>query len=295
MALVGSVLGCAGVAATCWLQTSVVGWVTNLVALAILLILAVVYDRPGTRLVRAPFALVYPLCAAVGLASVVRVGDLGWPHISSTAMGVVVFCGVLLAYVLAGLREPGGDDVREPLTAPFASGRWVVRVGSTSALNHHVAVRAQMGAVDLVAVRRDGARADGVCPDRLEDYEAFGQAVVSPCDGVVVEAVDGEPDQMPQRIRSAPPPGNYVRIDTGGLIVHLAHLRCGSLRVAVGDRVVTGQPLGEVGSSGRSAEPHLHIHAERAGSGLRLRFADHPNRRLRPGTVVGARADGPRS
>ncbi|MER7464077.1 hypothetical protein [Streptomyces sp. NPDC097981] len=34
----------------------------------------------------------------------------------------------------------------------------------------------------------------------------------------------------------------------------------------------TGQLLGEVGNSGNSSEPHLHIHAEREGVGLDLRF-----------------------
>ncbi|MBU7598444.1 M23 family metallopeptidase [Streptomyces sp. P38-E01] len=40
----------------------------------------------------------------------------------------------------------------------------------------------------------------------------------------------------------------------------LAHLRRGSLRVAVGDRVAEGQRLGECGNSGNSSDPHLHFH-----------------------------------
>ncbi|MFE2487975.1 hypothetical protein ACFXGR_32770 [Streptomyces mirabilis] len=33
-----------------------------------------------------------------------------------------------------------------------------------------------------------------------------------------------------------------------------------------------GQLLGEVGNSGNTTEPHLHLHAERDGLGLDLRF-----------------------
>jgi murein DD-endopeptidase MepM/ murein hydrolase activator NlpD len=40
--------------------------------------------------------------------------------------------------------------------------------------------------------------------------------------------------------------------------VLLAHLRRGSLRVGVGDRVRRGDRLAECGNSGNSTEPHLH-------------------------------------
>jgi hypothetical protein len=40
----------------------------------------------------------------------------------------------------------------------------------------------------------------------------------------------------------------------------------------MGDTVHAGQVVGEVGNSGNSTEPHLHIHAERDGLGLDLEF-----------------------
>lgn len=290
VALVGSVLACVATATACWLQTSFVGWLTNVGVLATLFVVTVGYDRPGRRLLRAPFGWVYPLCGVGGAASVVELPDLRWPHVTSTAMGGVVVTMVVLAYVVAGLREPGRSEPVRPLAFPLTSGRWTVVTGGVAALNHHLASPEQAGAVDLVAVRRDGARASGVCPDDLEDYEAYGQEVVSPCDGLVVMAVDSEPDQVSGRLASAAGWGNQVRIDNGCEIVHLAHLRSGSLRVSVGDEVVARQPVGEVGSSGRSTEPHLHIHAERLGRGVRLRFADLHRGRLRPGVTVGVAA-----
>jgi len=44
-----------------------------------------------------------------------------------------------------------------------------------------------------------------------------------------------------------------------GFIVFLAHMRCGSLAVREGQHVHTGQFIGQVGNSGNSTAPHLHI------------------------------------
>jgi len=39
----------------------------------------------------------------------------------------------------------------------------------------------------------------------------------------------------------------------------LAHLRAGSIRVAIGQDVTTGQPIAECGNSGNSTQPHVHV------------------------------------
>ena len=112
----------------------------------------------------------------------------------------------------------------------------------------------------------------------LADYEAYGREVVSPCSGLVIECVDDEPDQVPLSAGPCPGLGNHVRIDNGYEVIQLAHLRPGSVCVATGDRVKAGQRLGLVGNSGNSSEPHLHVHAERDGVGLRLAFQQCPGR-----------------
>lgn len=51
--------------------------------------------------------------------------------------------------------------------------------------------------------------------------------------------------------------GNVVRIDHGnGIVTVYAHLN--SLRVKQGDKVVRHQPIGTLGSTGRSTGPHVH-------------------------------------
>lgn len=55
--------------------------------------------------------------------------------------------------------------------------------------------------------------------------------------------------------------GNHVLVkhDDGAVAVY-AHLRKGSLHVVNGQRVWAGEQLGEVGNTGNSSEPHLHVH-----------------------------------
>ena len=53
--------------------------------------------------------------------------------------------------------------------------------------------------------------------------------------------------------------GNYIIIDASSFYVFVAHLRSKSIRVQVGESVRAGQALGEVGNSGFTLEPHLHI------------------------------------
>ena len=54
--------------------------------------------------------------------------------------------------------------------------------------------------------------------------------------------------------------GNFVIIDHGnGISSCYAHMQDNSLKVKVGDKVLQGQPIGKVGSTGYSTGPHLHF------------------------------------
>jgi len=55
--------------------------------------------------------------------------------------------------------------------------------------------------------------------------------------------------------------GNHliIALRESETFVSLAHLRAGSVRVAVGEEVTTGQPVGEFGNSGNSTQPHVHV------------------------------------
>ncbi|MDX1541463.1 MAG: M23 family metallopeptidase, partial [Geminicoccaceae bacterium] len=93
---------------------------------------------------------------------------------------------------------------------------------------------------------------------------ADGVEVVAAAAGTVIGIRDGESDLSPgQRTRPAMAGrhcGNGVRLDHGGgWTSQVCHLRRGSVRVALGDRVEAGDPLGLVGLSGATSFPHLHF------------------------------------
>ena len=70
-------------------------------------------------------------------------------------------------------------------------------------------------------------------------------------------------------------PANYIVVDNGnGWQTIYYHLMTDSIAVKVGQTVVAGQPLGLVGSSGSSTDPHLHfeVHQQRRYRGDELVF-----------------------
>lgn len=106
-----------------------------------------------------------------------------------------------------------------------------------------------------------------------DDYYGFGKEVKAPGGGKVVEVVDGMPDNeidgklaygtiafiKNPRLAS----GNYIVIDhLNGEVSLLAHLKQGSIRVEVGQKVQAGDPLAQIGNSGDSTYPHLHFQLE---------------------------------
>ncbi len=172
-------------------------------------------------------------------------GELGMALVAWAAW-LVLFTGgrIAAARWRAAARDP---LVLEP---PFA-GRWrVVAGGPNPAKNHHQVASDQRFAYDFVR----------------EDEASVLSPILAPVGGVVVGARDGMPDHPPSPKRvvggDGPPLGNYVAIDAGRGVVFLCHLRRGSVRVNVGERVTAGTVVGACGNSGRTTVPHLHLHAQ---------------------------------
>jgi murein DD-endopeptidase MepM/ murein hydrolase activator NlpD len=99
---------------------------------------------------------------------------------------------------------------------------------------------------------------------------AGGVPVLATSAGVVAGVRDDMPDQPPEgRLaydfgdRNC---GNGVLIEhADGWQTQYCHLRRGSARVAKGERVEPGQPLGLVGMSGEANFPHVHLSVRRDG------------------------------
>lgn len=156
---------------------------------------------------------------------------------------------------------PESDAAKTKLSygLPF-KGEWLVFWGGNNEMhNYHYAIEGQRYAYDLI-MAKDEHSFNGD-PALNESYYAFGQAMLAPGDGKVVEAVNDIADNEPVgKMNSSQPAGNYVVIDHGnGEFSYLAHLQKGSLKVKKGERVKKGQEIGLCGNSGNSSEPHLHF------------------------------------
>ena len=171
------------------------------------------------------------------------------------------FFAALTIFCVRGRKSPS-DGVE--LSFPLRGGTFCIAQGGASRmLNIHYAHPSQRYAIDVVKLSDSGTRAWGLYPSTPDRYAIWEADVVSPCDGQVLEAVDGIPDLFPPVRDPAHPAGNHIVIESAqGSTVYLAHLRQGSICVRVGERIRAGQILGRVGNSGNTTEPHPHLHAE---------------------------------
>lgn len=170
------------------------------------------------------------------------------------------------------------------ISLPFA-GLWLARNSPARRVpSHGTDLWGERHAIDFIGVdhrRRTADRRDWrafLATEPAERFFAFGRPILAPADGIVVDVHDGEIDHVGRRSQLALVPyalGQSARLRQGvgaiagnqltialrdsGAFVALAHLRAGSIRVAIGEDVATGQPIAECGNSGNSTQPHVHV------------------------------------
>lgn len=116
---------------------------------------------------------------------------------------------------------------------------------------------------------------DYILEGGFDTMDAGSATIVAAAPGVVVAVEDGNYDRCHVSGGSVtcdgnPMVANVVTLEhEGGWITKYYHMMSGAMAVAVGDEVECGDPLGLVGSSGNSSQPHLHFQVESAeGVGL---------------------------
>jgi len=230
---------------------------------------------------QAPGSGGFILCVAILLLFLVvgrwDIIGYGWQYIFLVALLILAHrkggwlpptlsLGFLLALELFFRRSGRAPSL--DLSFPLNRGPYYIAHGGNSKLlNHHRVSKSQLYALDIVRLNSFGMRATGIYPKRLERYKIFGEALYSPCAGVVTFVVNDLPDMLPGEMDRKHIAGNHVviRCDNSEVYVGVAHLMQGSVLVKAGDRVTVGQALASVGNSGNTSEPHLHIHAKRGG------------------------------
>ena len=146
--------------------------------------------------------------------------------------------------------------VRETWTAGHA--------GGSEATNYHNALKSQQYAIDIVRVNEQGRFYEGEGSE-LDDVFSFGEPVYSPVDGVVIAVTDTLPNS---NITLAPadsinPAGNHVVIEfETDRYLFLAHFKPYTIEIYKGDTVSAGEFIGNIGNSGNTSWPHLHMHIQ---------------------------------
>jgi murein DD-endopeptidase MepM/ murein hydrolase activator NlpD len=257
-----------------------------LLALLHVLLLLVLHSRPGLPGVVlwhiGPLALTFAaiLVMTYGVVLSVR-GRASWT--TGRAAGYAVLATVSALPIVAYTTYPSSRDGRPsevrfrlPLDGPVLV-RWG---GSAPDVNYHAFAPPERWAYDLHVVR-DGRSFAGEGAS-VSDYYAYGVPVRAPAGGIVRRVADDAGDTpVGGRIAWWKSCGNHVVIDVApDELLFLCHLMRGSIAVRTGDRVFTGQVIGRVGNSGRSSEPHLHLHLQTTpdaelGEGIPLFFHDY--------------------
>lgn len=145
---------------------------------------------------------------------------------------------------------------------PFNSSWLTFWGGESLKQNHHYTTPSQKYAFDFIQTDENGSffRTNG---KTNEDYYSFGADIFSPADGVVVEVVEGQRDNRPRELHNFGVLGNYVMIEhSPSQFSVLAHLKQHSITVKMGQKIKSGEKIGQCGNSGYSSDPHLHYHVQ---------------------------------
>jgi len=229
----------------------------------------------------------------LSLALLVVVMIYSWFRLPATGSGSspllltgnLAILALLLYYLLRAISSA------RPAIAPYAlvfplkgENYYTSEGGSLRLTNNHHANQAQRYALDFYQLNSRGKRCKGFYPKDLNLYTIFGRPLFAPAAGFILKAVDGLKDMTPPETDEQSRAGNHVLIKTDdNKYIVMAHFKKGSVAVNEGDRVKLGTLLGEVGSSGRSEEPHLHIHCMDTleedyvlrGNGIPIQFDGH--------------------
>jgi murein DD-endopeptidase MepM/ murein hydrolase activator NlpD len=109
-----------------------------------------------------------------------------------------------------------------------------------------------------ITSRYGAERSDGSIHKGVDIAMPEGTPVYAVAAGKVIKSQVGSGDRSY---------GEYIEIQHSSEYTTLyAHLKTNSRRVRVGDTVTAGQQIGEVGSTGLSSGPHLHLEVRRNGT-----------------------------
>lgn len=169
-------------------------------------------------------------------------------------------------YIIKGFYPPKSQAV--DISFPLKNGNYYVIQGGGSPVTNffHNILSSQSFAMDIVKIDNFGRRATGILPRSNDKYQIFGDSLFCPCNGLVLAAAGQLQDNIPPFRNLGRSIGNYVILICEPAYIVMGHLKQGSITTKSGEFVREGTYLGQVGNSGRTVEPHLHIQANLIGN-----------------------------
>jgi hypothetical protein len=164
-------------------------------------------------------------------------------------------------------RYNPGDEIQ--LSFPLRNGIfYIASGGSNKLINNHMRnyPNSQEFALDINKLGKYKGVSNKILSTKNTDHYIFSETVFCPCNGKIIEIKNNVKDNPSGSMDVSPKDGtgNFVNIRCkGDIFVFIPHFKQHSILVSENMSVNEGTPLGLVGISGFSQEPHLHIQASK--------------------------------
>lgn len=171
--------------------------------------------------------------------------------------------GIITAIAFTAISWPAAALAQPVLTWPVAC-----KLNESCWFMNYADMQAEAGRVRDPSCKTrtyDGHNGTDIA---ITDIESFtkGIDVLAAASGTVFRLRDGEEDALKKTsdiaaiTESKRECGNGIILDHGdGWLTQYCHLKNGSLKVKQGDKVKAGQPIAQIGLSGITQHPHLHL------------------------------------
>lgn len=261
-------------------------WIYSIPVLLIITILLYfkIQSRPGFTGVLlyyfAPFLIGFPsiIFLIVGLIRSYKNKPFftPWRAIGFFSLILLCFSGAIYSSYPSSFDEkPSKINFRLPLDTIIT----VAWGGETEKLNYHKIAPEQCWAYDLFVTHNEKTFFGD--STKLENYYCYGLPVLSPAKGKIVNVINSSSDMPIGELGGGEyPEGNFITIEVApNEFLFICHLKPNSITVKIGDLVSQGQVIGQVGNSGNTSEPHIHIHLQDRndviGEGIPLYFYNY--------------------
>jgi len=191
-------------------------------------------------------------------------------YISTFKKIVIGLTGLLslLIFTIALKASIGNSYTNEAieLKFPLKGGEYYISSGGANKLiNNHMRdyPNAQQYALDINKLGGFMGVSKRIMSTNNADHYIFSDTIYCPCNAIVLETKNTIRDNSGSRMHVKPEDGtgNYVKLKCDSVYIFIPHIKQFSILVSKGMKVEEGSPLGLVGISGFSQEPHLHIQA----------------------------------